>query len=130
MTDYSKAADAEVEKPENYSFDTIPSHGHGIEIEWTYPEFQSICPISERHDQGTLTIRYRPKFRLLESKSVRDYLRLWRNMRNWQEYITNEIADAFFHAIEPEWLTIEIEWTPRGGIYARTVSRKGNVPGE
>ena len=125
MTDYSNAAAAKTEKPENFAFDSIPVATHNLVIEWVYPEFQSICPISERHDQGTVTISYKPKDKLLESKSAREYLRSWRNLKCWQEYITEEIAEALWNAIEPEWLRIEIEWTSRGGIYARTRSARG-----
>lgn len=126
MTDYSQAGQAPVEVPQNPHFDFIPVRGHRPVIEWTYPEFQSICPLSERHDQGVLTVRYCPKERILESKSMREYLREWRNLRNWQEYVTEEIADALFSSLEPEWLAVTIEWTPRGGIYARTLSRRGD----
>ena len=128
MTDYSQAASAKIDLVENYTFDTIPSRGGGLTVEWIYPEFQSLCPLSERHDQGELTIRYSPREKLLESKSVRDYLSLWRNMRIWQEYVTGEIAGALYNAIEPEWLTVEIEWTARGGIYAVTLAERGNSP--
>jgi 7-cyano-7-deazaguanine reductase len=126
MTDYSNAASAPTEKPENFIFDTIPVKAHNLVIEWVYPEFQSICPISERHDQGTVTISYKPGEHLLESKSAREYLRSWRNLRCWQEYVTEEIAESLWNAIKPEWLRIEIEWTARGGIFARTVSSRGN----
>ena len=125
MTDYSNAESAKLEKPKDYKFDTIPASGHDLIVEWTYPEFQSICPISQRHDQGTLRLTYKPKDKILESKSVREYLSSWRNLRNWQEHITGEIAEALFNAVQPAGLIVEIEWTPRGGIFSRTVSRKG-----
>jgi 7-cyano-7-deazaguanine reductase len=128
MTDYSSAGSAKTEKPENYIFDTIPVKSHNLVVEWVYPEFQSICPVSDRHDQGTLRITYKPGDRLLESKSVREYLRAWRNLHCWQEFVTEEIAGALFSAIAPVWLTVEIEWTSRGGIYAKTTSTKGTNP--
>jgi 7-cyano-7-deazaguanine reductase len=125
MTDYSKAASAKTEKPENFSFDFIPAGKNDLIIEWVYPEFQSICPISQRHDQGTLKLTYKPKEKILESKSMREYLSSWRNLRSWQEYVTEEIADVLFKALEPSGLIVEIEWSPRGGIFARTISSKG-----
>ena len=125
MTDYSKAGEAGLEKPENYKFDFIPVQKHNLTIEWVYPEFQSICPVSGRHDQGTLRLTYKPKDKILESKSMRDYLALWRNMKNWQEHIAEEIADALYKALAPAGLVVEIEWAPRGGIFSRTVSKKG-----
>jgi 7-cyano-7-deazaguanine reductase len=127
MTDYSDAASARTEIPEDYTFDTIPAREHRPIIDWVYPEFQSLCPVSNRHDQGTVKIRYKPQDNLLESKSVREYLMLWRNKQNWQEYIAEEIASALFKAIEPLWLVVEIEWAPRGGIFAKTVSRRGDI---
>ena len=126
MTDYSDAGSVKIEKPENYKFDILPVKGHDLAVEWVYPEFQSICPVSGRHDQGTLKLTYKPKEKLFESKSVRDYLRLWRNLSIWQEHVTEEIADILYRTADPVGLVIEIEWTPRGGIYARTISRKGD----
>jgi 7-cyano-7-deazaguanine reductase len=126
MTDYSKAGSVKTEKPDNYKFDFLPVSEHSLIVEWTYPEFQSICPISDRHDQGSLKLIYKPKKKLLESKSAREYLRLWRNLHIWQELVTEEIADILYRELSPIGLIIEIDWTPRGGIYARTISRKGD----
>jgi 7-cyano-7-deazaguanine reductase len=130
MTDYSKASDVNVEKPEGVEILTIPAMQHVPMIEWEYPEFQSLCPVSERHDQGTVMIKYQPKEKILESKSVRDYLMMWRNKRNWQEYVTEEIADTLYIACEPEWLIVSIKWCARGGIYAKTTSNKGRPTSE
>jgi len=125
MTDYSKASDAAVEIPEGVTITTFPARGHVPLIELEYPEFQSLCPISERHDQGVVTIRYKPSDKILEGKSLRDYLMLWRNKRNWQEYITEEIADILYKSCEPEWLTVIIRWSARGGILAKTTAERG-----
>jgi len=125
MTDYSNASDVDVEAPEDSKVVTIAARGHGPFVEWRYPEFQSLCPVSERHDQGVVTIRYKPKDSILESKSVRDYLMSWRNKKNWQEYITEEIADSLFKACRPVWLTVTIDWCARGGIQAKTISVRG-----
>lgn len=127
MTDYSRAEEARIEKVEGYAFDTIPAREHRPVIEWRYPEFQSLCPVSERHDQGELVLRYKPAEHILESKSMREYLSAWRNKLIWQEYVTDVIAGDVFDAIKPEWLTVEIQWTPRGGIYATTRAVRGNI---
>lgn len=125
MTDYSNASNMIVEVPEEIKLVAIHARGHRPLIEWKYPEFQSLCPVSERHDQGVVTIRYKPKDNILESKSVRDYLMSWRNKKNWQEYITEEIADLLFRTCEPVWLTVTIDWCSRGGIEAKTISERG-----
>ena len=95
-------------------------------MELEYPEFQSLCPVSGRHDAGVVHIRYSPREKLLESKSLRDYLASWRNLKNWQEYICEEMAERLFQACDPVRLTVEIDWAPRGGIFARTVSSRGD----
>jgi len=128
MTDYSAAQDAVVETPDGFEITCFPAKEHKPMIEWSYPEFQSLCPVSDRHDQGIVTIQYKPANRILESKSVRDYLMMWRNKKNWQEYITDEIADTLYKASEPEWMTVQIDWAPRGGILARNISRRGKQP--
>ncbi len=128
MTDYSKASKVRVEIPEGVELIAFPARGHIPLIEWEYPEFQSLCPVSERHDQGVITIRYKPREKILEGKSVRDYLMMWRNKRNWQEYITEEIADLLYKTCEPDWLTVTIDWSSRGGILAKTTSKRGNLP--
>lgn len=125
MVDYSKASDATVEIPNGVTITTFPARGHAPLIELEYPEFQSLCPISERHDQGVVTIRYKPGDKILEGKSLRDYLMMWRNKRNWQEYITEEIADVLYKSCEPEWLTVIISWSARGGILAKTTAERG-----
>lgn len=127
MTDYSKAAKAKTEDPKHFKFITIPTRGHKPVIDWEYPEFQCLCPVSERHDQGIVKMRYKPNKKILESKSVRDYLAQWRNKRVWQEYATEEIADQLYKACNPEWLSLEIKWSPRGGILAKTSSKRGAI---
>lgn len=127
MTDYSKAASTKIETARKIKLVTFPVRNHRPVIEWEYPEFQCLCPISERHDSGIVRIRYQPGEKILESKSVRDYLASWRNMKIWQEYVTEEIADALHRACRPDWLIIEIEWSPRGGVFARTVSKRSKT---
>ncbi len=126
MTDYTRAPEAKVESPQEVEIITFPARDHTPLIEWEYPEFQSLCPVSERHDQGVVTIRYKPREKILEGKSVRDYLMMWRNKKNWQEYITEEIADLLYKSCAPHWLTVTISWNARGGISAKTTSRRGN----
>ncbi len=127
MTDYSKAALVKTETPKDFKLTTFPTRGHQPVIEWEYPEFQSLCPVSERHDQGIVRLKYQPHKKILESKSVRDYFMQWRNKITWQEYVTAEIADKLYQSCRPKWLILEIEWSPRGGISARTIARRGKL---
>jgi 7-cyano-7-deazaguanine reductase len=127
MTDYSKASEAKIEVVTDVELVTFPTGGHKPEIEWEYPEFQCLCPVSSRHDQGVVRITYQPQEKILESKSVRDYLSAWRNKHIWQEYVTDELADALYNASSPVWLIVEITWSARGGICAKTTSKRGHI---
>ena len=127
MTDYTKASLIKTDTVKIKNLTTFPAKGHQPVIEWEYPEFQCLCPISERHDQGVIRISYLPDKKILESKSVRDYLSLWRNKKVWQEYVTEEIADIFYQSCAPKWLMVEIDWAYRGGIAAKTTSKRGDL---
>lgn len=124
MTDYTKAAKADVEVPEDMELVTIPAGKPISEVELVYPEFSSLCPLSDRHDMGEVTIRYKPHELILETKAIRDYLASWRNIHNWQEYITGEIAERLQKAGGTEWLSVEIVWAPRGGIFTKTTAER------
>ena len=127
MTDYSESARVKVEIIDEVKITTFPTRAHKPIVEWTYPEFQCLCPVSSRHDQGKVVIKYLPDKNILESKSVRDYLASWRNKKIWQEYVTEEIANQLFKASKPKWLIVEIEWSGRGGISAKTISKRGEI---
>jgi 7-cyano-7-deazaguanine reductase len=127
MTDYSKASNAKTETVKVKKLTTFPVRGHQPIVEWSYPEFQCLCPVSKRHDQGKVTIKYLPDKKILESKSVREYLSQWRNKKVWQEYVTEEIADTLYSSCAPVWLLLEIEWAPRGGIFAKTSTKRGDI---
>jgi len=116
---------AKTQVPDNVELTTFPSNGKGTLVELTYPEFQSLCPISGRHDQGTVRIQYITDEKIMETKSVRDYLASWRTVRNWQEYITEEIAEKIYRNCGPKWLKVEIQWAPRGGVFSRTEAERG-----
>jgi len=101
MTDYTKASDAQVETPEAVNLLTFPARSHTPVIEWEYPEFQSLCPVSERHDQGILVLQYQPRDKILESKSVRDYLILWRNKKNCRSISPKKLPVYYMRPVSP-----------------------------
>ena len=70
-------------------------------VEYEHPEFTSICPLTGAPDFGTLTIRYVPKEKLLELKSLRDYLAAFRARPILQEEIVElELSDDERSALE------------------------------
>ena len=85
-------------------------------IETVCPEFTSVCPKTGHPDFGTLTIAYVADRACFELKSLKLYLQQFRNHGAFYERVTNRILDDLVAAVEPRWMTIRSEWTPRGGI--------------
>jgi 7-cyano-7-deazaguanine reductase len=57
------------------------------------PEFTSVCPKTGLPDFGVLTIRYMPREKCLELKSLKEYLFTYRNLGIFQENIVNQVLD-------------------------------------
>jgi 7-cyano-7-deazaguanine reductase len=93
------------------------------EIVIDIPEFTSVCPKTGLPDFGTLVIRYMPKDRCLELKSLKEYLFTYRNLGIFQENIVNQVLHDVVKAARPQWAVVEGGFRPRGGIGTRVVAR-------
>lgn len=87
-----------------------------IEIEIEQPEFTSVCPLSGLPDFGTLTIRYVPRNKIVELKSLKYYLVQYRSVGIFYEHVVNRILDDLVSVLEPKSAEIVGRFTPRGGI--------------
>ena len=87
-----------------------------IEIEIEQPEFTSVCPLSGLPDFGTLTIRYVPRNKIVELKSLKYYLVQYRSIGIFYEHVVNRILDDLVSVLEPKSAEIVGRFTPRGGI--------------
>ena len=94
----------------------------------THPEFTSICPLTGAPDFGTITIRYVPGGKLVELKSLRDYLSGFRGRQILQEEIVNEIVDEIVASVAPQFVEVEGVFNMRGGMTTRAVASSGNDP--
>lgn len=97
-------------------------------VELTDPEFTSICPLTGAPDFGTITIRYVPAHRLLELRSLRDFLAGFRSREILQEEVVNVILDAVIESVAPRFVEVEGLFNIRGGIGARVLARAGEEP--
>ena len=88
----------------------------GYEIQIDDPELTSVCPKTGLPDFGTLTIRYMPRQRCLELKSLKEYLFCYRNLGIFQENIVNQVLEDVVKACDPVWAVVRGEFRPRGGI--------------
>lgn len=93
--------------------------GRDYEIEFTAPEFTSVCPMTGLPDFGTLVIRYVPDRRCIELRSFKYYLLAFRNRGIFYEDVVNQVLDDVVKAIAPRRLTVVGEFNTRGGISAR-----------
>jgi 7-cyano-7-deazaguanine reductase len=98
------------------------------EIELEALELTSLCPLTGAPDFGTLLIRYVPAQKLVELKSLRDFLTAYRQRQILQEELVNEVLEAIVAAAEPRSCEVKGIFNPRGGITARVVARMGENP--
>ena len=69
-----------------------------------------------------------PGAKLVELKSLRDYLTAFRDRPILQEEIVNEVVDEVVAAIEPLFVEVEGVFNMRGGLTTRAVARSGQDP--
>ncbi len=96
--------------------ETFPNQFPDYEIKIEIPEFTSICPKTGLPDFGVITIRYCPKARCLELKSLKDYVLAYRNLGIFYENAVNRILADIIKASRPVWAIVTGEFNPRGGI--------------
>jgi 7-cyano-7-deazaguanine reductase len=75
-----------------------------------------------------VTIRYVPGEKLLELKSLREYLTGFRDRPILQEEIVNEVLDEIVASAGPRFAEVEAVFNVRGGIATTAVARSGNDP--
>ena len=79
-------------------------------------EFTCVCPMTGQPDFATLTIRYIPDERIVESKSLKMYLWSYRNEGVFHEHVTNLILDDLVEALSPIMCEVKGVFNVRGGI--------------
>jgi 7-cyano-7-deazaguanine reductase len=97
--------------------------GRETEVELADPEFTSVCPLTGAPDFGTITIRYVPGAKLIELKSLRDYLDSFRSREILQEEVVNEVLDEIVASAAPVRAEVEGVFNMRGGMTTRVVAR-------
>lgn len=80
------------------------------------PEFTSLCPLTGQPDFATIKINYRPKQWCVESKALKLYLMGFRMVGEFHESCVNRICNDLVALLDPHWLEVVGEFTPRGGI--------------
>lgn len=80
------------------------------------PEFTSLCPKTSQPDFARIIIRYRPRRKAVESKSLKLYLFSFRQHGAFHESVVQMIARDLISLLNPRELEVVGEFLPRGGI--------------
>ena len=109
--------------------ETFPNRhpGRRYTVTLVCPEFTCVCPMTGQPDFATITIRYIPDQKIVESKSLKLYLWSYRNEGVFHEHVTNLILDDLVAALEPLECEVTGAFAVRGGI-ALTVDAKYQKP--
>src|SRR5438552_17569549 len=95
-----------------------PKPQRDYEIEFVFPEFTSVCPVTGQPDFATITIRYVPNESCVEMKSLKLYLQSYRNKEVFYEAAVNAILDDLVATLKPRRMTVVGEFNVRGGTAA------------
>lgn len=79
-------------------------------------EFTSLCPMTGQPDFAKIIIDYKPFLHCVESKSLKLYFLAFRNRRDFHETCVNKICNDLVELLDPQYLKVEGQFTPRGGI--------------
>lgn len=109
----------------NYDFNYNPklleafNNKNPGKIAWTTfvcTEFTSLCPKTNQPDFAKVFINYIADKKMVESKSLKMYLFSFRNHGDFHEDCIQKICDDLFKLMNPKYLEVIGEFTPRGGI--------------
>ncbi len=91
--------------------------GRDVAVDIETDEFTAVCPWSGLPDFGKVTIRYLPKTKILELRSLKYYLLSFRNVGIYQEHAVQRILEDLVRATEPQWMEVLLDYKVRGGIH-------------
>ena len=104
-----------------------PRKDRDYTIEFVFPEFTSVCPVTGQPDFATITVRYVPNRLCVEMKSLKLYYFSYRNKGIFYEAVTNQILDDLVAVLKPRRMTVVGQFAVRGGT-AGTVTAEYPVP--
>jgi len=95
-----------------------PKPQRDYEIQFVFPEFTSVCPVTGQPDFATITIEYVPDRFCVEMKSLKLYFFSFRNKGIFYEAVTNQILDDLSAFLKPRRMRVVGEFAVRGGTSA------------
>lgn len=98
-----------------------PHPGRPYLVSFDIPEFTCLCPRSGFPDFALIKIRYQPRDRIVELKSLKLYINGYRDRAISHEAAANRILDDLVELLQPRWMRVTADFTVRGNI--KTVVR-------
>ena len=92
-----------------------PRPGREYEIEFIFPEFTSMCPVTGQPDFATITLTYVPNKLCVEMKSLKLYYLAYRNKGIFYEGVVNTVLDDLAAVLKPKRMSVVGQFMPRGG---------------
>jgi 7-cyano-7-deazaguanine reductase len=92
-----------------------PRKQRDYEIQFIFPEFTSVCPVTGQPDFATITITYVPDKLCVEMKSLKLYYFSYRNKGIFYEAVVNTILDDLVAALKPRRMKVLGDFAVRGG---------------
>jgi 7-cyano-7-deazaguanine reductase len=92
-----------------------PRPERDYQIEFVFPEFTSVCPVTGQPDFATITVRYVPDRSCVEMKSLKLYFYAFRNKGIFYESVVNTILDDLVAVLSPRRMTVIGQFAVRGG---------------
>ena len=103
-----------------------PNKSRMYQIIIDLPEFTCKCPFSGYPDFAKLKINYQPKEKVFELKSLKLYINNYRDQKISHEEVINKIMDDLIIAANPQWLSLNAEFNPRGNVSMKLELTHGN----
>src|SRR5437762_7884105 len=75
-----------------------PKPQRDYEVQFIFPEFTSMCPVTHQPDFATITVTYVPDKLCVEMKSLKLYYLAYRNKGIFYESVVNTILDDLVDA--------------------------------
>jgi len=92
-------------------------HDKRYKITVTLPEFSCLCPRSGYPDYATFTLEYMPDQWVVELKALKLYINSFRNRHISHEDSANEVFDALYRKLSPQWMRLVADFNPRGNVH-------------
>jgi 7-cyano-7-deazaguanine reductase len=100
-----------------------PRPQRDYEVKFVFPEFTSLCPVTDQPDFATITLIYIPDRLCVEMKSLKLYYFAYRNKGIFYEGVVNTILDDLVSILKPRSMTVIGDFAVRGGTAGTVTAR-------